>query len=61
MLTCVIIGDIKFSHEVNAGLDFPTVMLFSLVIDQFIGGKYSKDYARILFPLRFSLTDFSIC
>ena len=42
MLTCVIIGDIKFSHEVKAGLDFSTVMLFFLVIDQFIGENTQK-------------------
>ena len=41
MLRCVIIGDIKFSPEVKAGLDF-SVTVFFLVIDQFIGENTQK-------------------
>ena len=42
MLRCVIIGDIKFSPEVKAGLDFSSVTVFFLVIDQFIGENTQK-------------------
>ena len=49
MLTHVIIGDIKFSHEVKAGLDFSTVTLFFLVIDQFIGKNTQKLCTYLVF------------
>jgi len=54
MLTRVIIGDIKFSHEVKAGLDFSTVTLFFLVIDQFIGENTQKLCTYLVFSQIFT-------
>ena len=54
MLTHVIIGDIKFSHEVKAGLDFSTVTLFFLVIDQFIGKNTQKLCTYLVFSQIFT-------
>lgn len=59
MLICLIIGDINFDQG-GAGFLHSKVIIFSFVIDQFLGGGILRYYANILFPLRFSPTDFSI-